>query len=556
MRFRRASSWSIVGCTDCAIWGARSTCSRSCTPSSASEVGVLRSLDAFPNNLPDQLTSFVGRSHELAQLREALAETRLLTLTGAGGAGKTRLALQLAADALEQFADGAWWVDLAPVADPRLVGEVLAGALGVRPLPMMTPLQASCARLAGSRALVVVDNCEHLLAACAEMTETLLRACPDVVVLATSRAPLGVGGETDWRVPSLSLPEPADKREPLEVLGQYDAVRLFIERARKARPNFAVTSENAPAVAQVCQELDGLPLAIELAAARVRMMSVQQIAAGLGDRFHLLTGGARTALPRHQTLRASVDWSHELLSEPEQVLLRRLAVFAGGFTLDLAEAACTDERLKRVAILDLLASLVDKSLVVAEEHGGEVRYRLLETVRQYGLERLIEGGEAVDMRDRHRDAMLELAERIAPELHGPGQQEWLGVLDNDAAEPGRRAGPCRANRPRARPAPVRGADVLVEGARPVCPGRARLRASAGSRRSDALAAASARAVGPRLPCVVRRTVRRGARHPAAGAGRGRSGRRPVGAGASPDGGRLDPDVSRPGREPSDQRARV
>ena len=401
-------------------------------PDFGEEVGVLRSLDAFPNNLPDQLTSFVGRSHELAQLREALAETRLLTLTGAGGAGKTRLALQLAADALEQFADGAWWVDLAPVADPRLVGEVLAGALGVRPLPMMTPLQASCARLAGSRVLVVVDNCEHLLAACAEMTETLLRACPDVVVLATSRAPLGVGGETDWRVPSLSLPEPEDMREPLEVLGQYDAVRLFIERARKARSNFAVTSENAPAVAQVCQELDGLPLAIELAAARVRMMSVQQIAAGLGDRFHLLTGGARTALPRHQTLRASVDWSHELLSEPEQVLLRRLAVFAGGFTLDLAEAACTDERLGRVAILDLLASLVDKSLVVAEEHGGEVRYRLLETVRQYGLERLIEGGEAVDMRDRHRDAMLELAERIAPELHGPGQQEWLGVLDNDA----------------------------------------------------------------------------------------------------------------------------
>jgi predicted ATPase len=397
------------------------------------EVGALRSLDAFPNNLPDQLTSFVGRSQELAQLREALTETRLLTLTGAGGVGKTRLALQLAADALKQFADGAWWVDLAPVADPRLVGEVLAGALGVRPLPMMTSLQASCAHLAGSRALVMMDNCEQLLAACAEVTETVLRACPDVVVLATSRAPLGVGGETDWRVPSLSLPEPEDKFEPLEVLGQYDAVRLFIERARKARPSFAVTSENAPAVAQVCVELDGLPLAIELAAARVRMMSVQQIAAGLGDRFHLLTGGARTALARQQTLRASVDWSHELLSEPEQVLLRRLAVFAGGFTLDLAEAACADERLERVAILDLLASLVDKSLVVAEEHGGAVRYRLLETVRQYGLECLTEGGEAADMRVRHRDAMLELAERIAPELHGPGQQGWLDVLDNDAA---------------------------------------------------------------------------------------------------------------------------
>jgi class 3 adenylate cyclase len=309
------------------------------------DVGPLRSLDAFPNNLPDQLTTFVGRNAELGQLGEALAETRLLTLTGAGGGGKTRLALQLAADLLEGFADGVWWVDLAPVSDPQLVGEALAGVLGVRPLPGMTMLEACGNYLASARALVVLDNCEHLLAGCAEVAEGLLHACPDLVVIATSRTPLGVAGETDWRVPPLSLPPPERRRDSPAAVGQFDAVRLFIERARKARPNFAVTNDNAPAVAQICQELDGLPLAIELAAARVRMMSVEQIAAGLGDRFHLLTGGTRTVLPRHQTLRASVDWSHELLSDDERALLRRLSVFAGGFTLDLAEAVCADEEL-------------------------------------------------------------------------------------------------------------------------------------------------------------------------------------------------------------------
>ena len=393
----------------------------------------LRSLDTFPNNLPDQLTSFVGRTEELRALRAALGETRLLTLTGAGGAGKTRLALQLAADCLDRFADGAWWVDLAPVSDPQLVSDAVADALGVRPLPSMSALQAICIHLGTSNALVLMDNCEHLLKACGEVAETLLRSCPNVTVVATSRTSLGMAGETDWRVPSLSLPPRERERESVQALGQFDAVRLFIERARKARSNFAVTNENAPAVAQVCEELDGLPLAIELAAARVRMLSVEQIAAGLGDRFHLLTGGTRTALPRHQTLRASVDWSHELLSDPERALLRRLAVFAGGFTLDLAESVCAEETLPRVAILDLLASLVDKSLVVAEERVGAVRYRMLETVRQYGVERLDEAGELSTMRDRHRDGMLALAEQIAPALHGLGQREWLDVLDHEAA---------------------------------------------------------------------------------------------------------------------------
>jgi len=397
------------------------------------DVGPLRSLDAFPNNLPGQLTTFIGRDEELARLREAIGETRLLTLTGAGGAGKTRLALQLAADLLERFPDGVWWVDLAPISDPDLVAEALAGVLGVRPLPSMTMLEACANYLSSARALVALDNTEHLLAASAEVAEALLHACPDLIVVATSRTPLGVPGETDWRVPPLSLPPPERRRDTVEALGQFDAVRLFIERARKARPNFAVTNDNAPAVAEICMELDGLPLAIELAAARARMMSVEQIAAGLGDRFHLLTGGTRTVLPRHQTLRASVDWSHELLSDAERTLLRRLSVFAGGFTLDLAEAVCSDNLLAPVAILDLLTSLVDKSLVLAEDRAGAVRYRLLETVRQYGVERLLAAGEADMARDRHRDAMLDLAEQIAPQLHTLRQREWLTVLDGEAA---------------------------------------------------------------------------------------------------------------------------
>jgi predicted ATPase/class 3 adenylate cyclase/DNA-binding CsgD family transcriptional regulator len=392
----------------------------------------LRSLDALPNNLPEHLTSFVGREHELEELAQTLRATRMLTLTGAGGCGKTRLAAQLAADALDRFPDGVWWIDLAPLTDPDAVGPELADAIGVKPLPGQTSLQAAVAHLADASVLVVLDNCEHLLEICAQSAEALLRGAHAVTVAATSRAPLGVEGETTWRVPSLSLP-PELTVEPVDAVTQSDAVRLFIERALKVRPNFAVDASNAPAIAQICHDLDGIPLAIELAAARARVLGVEQIAAALGDRFRLLTGGARSAMPRQQTLRASVDWSHELLGEDERVLFRRLAIFAGGWTLDAVEAVCSGDRLERMAILDLLTSLVDKSLVVVDEQPPGVRYRLLETVRQYGFDRLAEAGELAVLRDRHRDHYLRRSEQIAPQLEASGQSAWLDTLDTDAA---------------------------------------------------------------------------------------------------------------------------
>jgi len=395
------------------------------------ESALLRSVDVVRNNLPSQLSSFVGRERELDELRSALGATRMLTLTGTGGGGKTRLALALAAESLDTYPDGVWWIDLAPHADPELVGDAVATPIGVKPLPGMTSLRAVCGTLAQRRTLVVLDNCEHLLEACAEAATALLESCPGVEVLATSRAPLGVAGESAWRVPPLAVPE-APAREPVESLSQYDAVKLFIERAGKVRSNFVVTNDNAPAVAQICSDLDGIPLAIELAAARVRMLSLEQIAAGLADRFHLLTGGARTAQPRHQTLRASVDWSHDLLSDQERVLFRRLSVFAGGFTLDAAEEVCADDQLDRYAILDLLTALVDKSLVVTVERGAAVRYGMLEMVRQYALDRLEQSREHRQLRDRHLSHFAALAGEAEPALVAPGSDRWLSILDNEA----------------------------------------------------------------------------------------------------------------------------
>lgn len=384
---------------------------------------------ARPNNLPAQFTSFIGRAREREQLREALTGTRLLVLTGSGGAGKTRLATQVAVDSAELFPDGAWWVELAPLREGEELGPAVAQVLGVRPRLGGTPLQAAVDRLGDERALVVLDNCEHVLGAAADVAEALLRGCPQVTVLATSREPLGVPGESDWQVPPLSLPA----TDGPDAVARSDASRLFAERAVNVRPDFALADSNVASVAEICRQLDGIPLAIELAAARLRMLSADQIAVGLSDRLRLLTGGSRRVNARQQTLRASVDWSYELLTETERAFFRRLAVFAGGWSLEAVESVLGGDGLDGGPVLDLLSTLIDKSLVVAEDDGRVARYRMLETMRQYALELMEDSGEQTPLRDRHVEFFLALAERAAPELNSPRDREWLTVLDPEAA---------------------------------------------------------------------------------------------------------------------------
>jgi predicted ATPase len=385
-----------------------------------------------PHNLPIQLTSFVGREREIAEVKDLLAEQRLLSLTGAGGCGKTRLALQAAAELPERFEDGVWLVELASLSDSNLVPQAIASTLEVREVPGRALTEVVIEHLKSKKTLLVLDNCEHLVEACARLAEAFLRSCPNLRILATSREALGITGETGWLVPSLSLPEP-HYLPPVEELRRYEAARLFIERAVAMLPTFEPTDRNAAAVARVCRGLDGIPLAIELAAARVKVVSVGQIAERLNDRFRLLSGGSRTALPRHRTLRATIDWSHDLLSEEEKVLFRRLSVFAGGFTLEATEAVCVGDDLEEDEVLALLSHLVDKSLVVVQERGGEARYRLLETVRQYGWEKLEESGEADAVRRRHAIFFLDLAEevepKIEPNINIVDRRPWLDRLE-------------------------------------------------------------------------------------------------------------------------------
>ena len=331
----------------------------------------------------------------MTDVRRILADDRLVTLTGAGGVGKTRLAVQVAAQMAAEFGDGVWYVDLAPITDPDLVPVAVARALGLPDQPGRSTMDTLLRFIGDRRMLVVLDNCEHLLDACAALVVALLGGCPRLTLLATSREPIGVPGEVTWRVPSLSLAD--------------EAIELFTDRARRARPDFRLTDDNAATVTEICRRLDGMPLAIELAAARVRALSLTEIVDSLHDRFRLLTGGARTAVRRQQTLRASVDWSHALLTEPERILFRRLAVFMGGFDLDAAQAVAGGGEVERYQVLDLLTLLVDKSLVVAENASGRTRYRLLETVRQYALEKLGESGEADAVRARHRDHYTAMA---------------------------------------------------------------------------------------------------------------------------------------------------
>ncbi|MBI3974619.1 MAG: tetratricopeptide repeat protein [Chloroflexi bacterium] len=414
-----------------------------------------------PHYLPAALTRFVGRERELVELRhlltEAPARTRLLTLTGPGGAGKTRLAVEVARAVLPMYPDGVWLVEMAALADPALVPQAVAAVLGVREQPGQPLPDTLAAALAPKRLLLVLDNCEHLVAACASLAERLLRACPHLRLLATSRAPMGSEGETTRPVPPLATPDlypDQDDAVPPEQLLAYDAVQLFVDRAVAARPDFALTAENARAIGQICHRLDGLPLALELAAARVPVLTPAQIAARLDDRFRLLTGGRRTALPRQQTLRATLDWSHASLAPAEQSLFRRLAVFAGGWTLEAAEAVCADAAAGAVAadatdrtdaagaacpsegvaaaeVLDLLARLVEKSLVVVDARGSEARFRLLETVRAYAAERLGEAGEAARLRARHATWYLAVAEQAESGLRGQGQEAWLGRLERE-----------------------------------------------------------------------------------------------------------------------------
>ena len=390
-----------------------------CHPDLCNEFPPLQTLNVCAEErFSAELTSFVGREAEIGEVRRILAHNRLVTLTGTGGAGKTRLAVQVAAQLAGEFCDGVSWVDLAPVTDPHLVPVTVARTLGAPDQPGRSMLDILTGFIGDRRVLLVLDNLEHLLDSCAPRIAALLGACPGLTMLATSREPIGVPGEVTWRVPSLSLAD--------------EAIELFTDRARRVRPDFALSDDNTAAVREICRRLDGIPLAIELAAARVRALSLNDILDGLQDRFQLLTGGGRTGVHRHQTLRASEDWSHELLSESERILFRRLAVFLGGFDLKAAQAVGATGALDRDQVLEHVTMLVDKSLAIAETHGPRMRYRLLETVRVYALEKLGESGEENAVRARHRDHYTSLAAELdSPAPAGHEQLLELAEIEID-----------------------------------------------------------------------------------------------------------------------------
>ncbi len=388
-----------------------------CHPDLRNEFPPLRVANAVAmHNLPIQLTSFVGRTRQIADVSELLSTNRLLTLTGAGGAGKTRLAVEVAAHLTTRTPGGVWYVDLAPITHADVVPVATARALGLPDDSGQSTVDTLIRFIADQRLLLVLDNCEHLLDASASLATEILKACPEVRLLTTSREPIGVPGEVTFVVPSLPLAD--------------EAIRLFTDRARRAQPDFAVTDDNAKTLAEICRRLDGMPLAIELAAARVRALTLDEILGGLHDRFRLLTGGARRAVRRQQTLHASVDWSHALLTQTERVLFRRLSVFLGGFDLQAAHAVAGDAGVERYQVLDQLTLLVDKSLLNAENSCGRTRYRFLETVRQYALEKSGESGEAEMLGVRHRDYFTSLA----AELDGPGGTNQVQRLQDAEIE--------------------------------------------------------------------------------------------------------------------------
>ncbi|HEY4439039.1 MAG TPA: adenylate/guanylate cyclase domain-containing protein [Candidatus Elarobacter sp.] len=389
---------------------------------------ALRSLDELPNNLPRQLSSFVGREDVLTEIVALIERSPLVTLVGTGGAGKTRCAVQVGAEVLDGSGDGVWLVELAPISDPALVPSVIAHALNVQESPPRPVLDIVVAYLKRKRLLLILDNCEHVIAQVRTVAAAILRSCPDVRILATSREGLNIAGERVFRIPSLSAPPASDTLTPQAAL-QYGAVALFTDRALASDGRFALAAENAPFVAEICRRLDGIPLAIELAAARVKVLAPQQLAQKLDERFRVLTGGDRSALPRQQTMRALIDWSYDLLADEERTVFRKLSVFAGGFTLETASTVCSDERVDEIAVLDLLSSLVDKSLVQAEPAGSGTRYRLLESTRQYAREKLVESGEKEAVARAHATAFVELVERLERAWDTTPERAWFAHVE-------------------------------------------------------------------------------------------------------------------------------
>jgi len=393
-----------------------------------SDFPPLNTLDARPNNLPVQLTSFIGRKSEIEKVKELLVNTRLITLSGPGGAGKTRLALQVAADVIDDFANGVWFVELAPLIDPLEIPQEILKELGIKEESKKSLDETLIANLREKEILIVLDNCEHLIEACAVLTERLLKSCPKLKIIATSREAMKCSGEQIHQVLSLETPNPKDELSA-ERLAQYESVRLFIERALIVNPKFRVNNENAPAIAGICSQLDGIPLAIELAAARIKTLSAEKIYERLNNSFSLLTGGKRTALPRQQTLRALIDWSYDLLTDNEKILWRRLSVFNDGWTLESAEEICPDIKINPEEVFDLLGALVEKSILIFDEENQ--RYGILQTLKRYGEEKLKESDDEKIMFSHHLFHYMELAETAEVSLEGPDAQTWLDRLEKE-----------------------------------------------------------------------------------------------------------------------------
>jgi non-specific serine/threonine protein kinase len=393
-------------------------------------VGEANRASRAKHNLPYQLTSFIGREQEIAQLEELVTANRLVTLTSAGGAGKTRLAIEVASRLVDAFPDGVCLVELAALSDPRLVPQAVAQALEVKEQPTRPIIETLSEYLGSKKLLLVLDNVEHLLEGCVQFVDLILRRSPDITVLVTSRERLGMTGELTYRVPSLTVPEASETLTP-ETAARFEGVRLFVDRAKLVRPDFALTAENASSVASICARLDGMPLAIELAAARLRSMSVDELSQRLDQRFALLTDGSRAALPRHRTLRSMLDWSYDLLSELDRAMLRRLAVFAGGWTLASAEQVCAGVGVDASDVFEQLTSLVDKSLVVTDEQAGATRYRMLETVRQYAQDRLRDSGEESQWRSSHLACFVALGAEFNREVIGTKQHAWLARIASE-----------------------------------------------------------------------------------------------------------------------------